>query len=327
MEKKKTASGDLRSDKASFLSRLKTISDGRDSDSGPNRQQREWHVSAKGRDSRDGTPGSPLATIQEALDNAGPGDRIVVGQGAFSGAKISKSFISIHGSGERTVIGGMHGDPRVGFEARGGLSGISISHLGFSGTLFPVFASGIERSSFSYLAMDRPFQGITLLSCSGCEIKFNRVSGLRQAPELDEAASGIFMAGSSSHGKDLRGNAVSFNHISDSTELTGPGHEGLYGIGISFGNLDLPGGEQVVFGNEISHNRINVSNRPAGADGARKGIAISVFDDAPLLRPQEKPGRAISSNSIRFNDLRGSGVGISVEDDRIRSGNSISDNA
>lgn len=45
---------------------------------------RDWHVAQSGRAGADGTAAEPLATIQEAVDRAGPGDMILVGAGLYA---------------------------------------------------------------------------------------------------------------------------------------------------------------------------------------------------------------------------------------------------
>lgn len=51
----------------------------------------DFHVAAGGNDGGPGSDGAPWATLQHAVDTVGPGDRILVHQGSFAGARIETS--------------------------------------------------------------------------------------------------------------------------------------------------------------------------------------------------------------------------------------------
>lgn len=96
-----------------------------------------WWVSNGGDDGAAGTEGSPLATLQAALDHAQEGDRILLRNGVYDGnVKVEKSNLIIRSArGEFASIVAPNDDPGVEVTIRIGedAHNVKLAHLDISG--------------------------------------------------------------------------------------------------------------------------------------------------------------------------------------------------
>ena len=230
-------------------------------------------------------------TIQAAVEVASPGDRILVGEGVYDGAFITK-WVKISGEGDQTVI--THGpNNRVGsfwfqngFRLEAGAEGTSISDLSIG--LIPllgiepqyeqvqrgIFGLGVDKVKISNIKFIGPGRGIDVRSGDKWHITNNTIEGLRAQQRRPWQAIGIGLLESSD-------SFVGFNTIT---------HNGSPdGIDKIFRGIDLscraclePSDNNKLIQNEVAINAtdprfINDINLFDGA--ARDGAPVSLFNN------------------------------------------------
>ena len=129
-------------------------------------------------------PGKPYATIQDAVDDAMPGDKIIIGSGTFDGATIYKN-VWITGSGESTVIdngvdigtgtlAGLFIPEEIGHAADGSIiENLRIDCSENCG--LGVYARDADNVTVSQLTINKTQQGITNRGGSGWKITRNKL--------------------------------------------------------------------------------------------------------------------------------------------------------
>ena len=115
-------------------------------------------------------------TIQEAVDAASDGDKIIVGAGEWFGAEVDKA-VEIRGKGRAVIVDGptLTGNLKQGFRVTA--DGVTISHLTFE-VEFPVYAAYVDDVTVEHNAMIDPIQGVTNWYGSSWVIRHNVVTGL-----------------------------------------------------------------------------------------------------------------------------------------------------
>jgi len=216
--------------------------------------------------------------IQAAVDAANVGDRIMVAQGEYAGATLTKA-IEVKGSGESTTIvsGPLHprfGSKgyRVGFYVANAM-GATLRNLKLVGYPSPMVVGVLVVSSdyttVEQLFFDAPYEAINVFASSHCQLTHNTVT--------DQFGAGFAAINLlSGAGWGWRGpvtdNVVAHNRIENGA-----------GGGILLRSYEpFP-----VSGNSIEYNKVNSPNG--------KGVMLN----GTTL--------ALVGNSVGFNDLRGTG--------------------
>lgn len=224
-------------------------------------------------------------TIQDAVDFAAPGDKIIVGPGEYSGATVNKP-VEIKGEDGAVIVDGppYDLDPTIktGFFLEPGISsGVTISEFTFFVDL-PVFGRSVDDVTVKHNVMNAPLQGVTCVRGSRWVIKHNDINGLRDLPL---GGIGIWIVSTDIPSLPANDNLVAFNKITGDF----PDPSGFIRAGIG---LSSWGGQ--VTGNKIVHNRVVMTGDLAFPIGMAAWVA------AP------PPQTYLFSNKISFNDLRGS---------------------
>ncbi len=218
-------------------------------------------------------------TIQEAVDAASPGDRILVAEGNYKGAIITKR-VKISGVGDETVI--TEGCCGVFFEAgfflhSSGADGAQISDLSITlsdtGAVHRTGISGREFGDGSpvrvavrnvkFVNLDI---GVFARFASGWRITDNVVEGLRETPHSNLSI-GIWLSGS---GNFLVANNT-INH-------DGPGLAGQIYVGIN-----LSGGAAQTENNKLVNNTISVEAAVAAKANDIELFTFSPDCDGPII--------------------------------------------
>ena len=214
---------------------------------------------------------SDYLTIQEAVDAASPGDRILVAEGNYKGAAINKR-VKISGAGDATVITEACCDPFLnGFLLHGsGADGASISDLTITlSATGSGYRTGIIGLDFGNFAPDRVAvrnvkfvgldNGVFAQFASGWIITDNFVDGLRETPGATLSI-GIWLS-----------NTGNFLVANNTINHDGPGLAGQIYVGIN-----LSGGAAQTENNKLVNNTISVE-----AAVAAKANDIELFTFSP----------------------------------------------
>lgn len=215
-----------------------------------------------------------FGTIQEAVENASPGDEIRVGEGVYQGAVIDRE-VHIKGKGRKTIIAELPGlpfganGPKAAFFLPGPEANhTSISHLSFapfepesfpdSGVSFPVFCRHVDGVKVSHVTSTRSVQGVTLTASTNSVVKHSSFSNVTT---FFAGGGGIGIA----VGGEGGGHKIDHNKIS-LAELFSPAGFSPVGIGV----IGAPVG--AYYGSQhdvlISHNKIKVIvDAPEGTQG------------------------------------------------------------
>lgn len=250
-------------------------------------------------------------TIQEAVDAANEGDVIVVSQGTYSGAVVTKR-VTIIGKGRRTIINdgpNSHTFLRAGFlfPEGGQGSGTVIKGFKFEGTIqydfnddgmldFPIFSRGADDVKVIRNVMECSLQAITNWHGSGWRIEKNTI---RDLWTLSGGGIGI-LAGSAS-GAQAKNNVVSRNRILGQVYVNPDDCGGYDGTGIVLyadHRWGRTGGD--VSGNWVAKNKISLSSDTPDIVDV---IAIELTDTSG-------GGTDITDNKISKNDIEDTSWGI-----------------
>ena len=248
-----------------------------------------------------------FATIQAAIDSASvePGDRILVGPGAFAGAVVNKP-VHIQGIGGAVIATGpLHPSGLVqGFLLATGADGATISHLRFT-VDFPVFTARghlVNSVTVTQNIMNDAIQGITNWLGSGWEITHNRILDLRT-----RCGGGIGILIGEWQAGTVTDNLVSQNEISGTLHVNPADCGGYNGTGIvvyadyRFGRS---GASHIAY-NRIVKNTVSlVSDTPALVDAV--AIELTEAGDPNPLQ------NVIHDNAVGFNDLRGTALQLEL---------------
>ena len=138
-------------------------------------------------------PGN-FETIQEAVNNANPGDQIKVGEGIYAGAVIDRE-VHIKGKGKKTIITeladlpfGPNGPKAAFFLPGPEASNTTISHMSFApfdpesspddGVSFPVFCRDVDGVEVSHIISTQCVQGVTFTASTNCVAKHCKLSNV-----------------------------------------------------------------------------------------------------------------------------------------------------
>lgn len=226
-------------------------------------------------------------TIREAVENASPGDEILVGKGIYQGAVIDRE-VHIKGKGKNTIITelsslpfGVNGPKAAFFLPGPEASHTTISNMSFapfeaesypgSGVSFPVFCRNVDGVQISHITSTRSVQGVTLTASTNSVVKHSTFSNVT-----------TYFAGGGGIGITLGGEGgghkIEHNKIS-LTELFYP--EGFSPVGI--GVVGAPVGPYTGSQHDvlIRHNKINVivDAEDEGTQGIEIGTHAAYLPD------------------------------------------------
>jgi nitrous oxidase accessory protein NosD len=152
-------------------------------------------------------------TIQDAVDFAAPGDKIIVGLGEYSGAIVNKPVEIVGEDGAAIVDGPPYDlDPTIktGFFLEPGISSdVTISGFTFFVDL-PVFGRSVDDVTVKHNIMNAPLQGVTSVRGSRWVIKNNDINGLMDLPL---GGIGIWIVFTDIPSLPANDNLVAFNKI------------------------------------------------------------------------------------------------------------------
>ncbi|MFC1930000.1 right-handed parallel beta-helix repeat-containing protein [Chloroflexota bacterium] len=246
------------------------------------------------------------ATIQQAIDEASSGDKIIVQAGTYAGATVNKAVELV---GTSAVIEGPEGT-WLGFYILGEGSGATIRGFKLVGLCLPIYGNGANDVTIEHNVILDSMQAITNYNGSGWNISHNEIEGLWAVYPPGYGGIGILISAWLSSGANS--NRVAYNKISadvtKGTELpyTRPG---IY--------LDSEGGPAK--NNTVVHNTSVVTGW-SGDEPVGVGFEI---DDFPLAAGGEA---MVTGNIIGFNDFRGSTIEMYVYPDEAEANNIISRN-
>lgn len=275
-------------------------------------------------------PGDYL-TIQEAIDDAQPGDTILVGPGEYFGATVTKA-VQIKGTGRAIINDG----PKTHSFLRGGFffpnsdgTGATISGFRFVGQPqldyvddgkldFPIFSRGADDVTVKQNVMVNSLQAITNWGGSGWNISHNEITDLGT---LNGGGIGIFIGDNAATAGGIANNLVSHNKISGTLHVAMDDGGGYNGTGIvlyadfRWGRL----GAEAISNNRVIKNKIAlVSDTPDVVDVC--AIELTDTGNDAVLNP------VVFDNAIGFNDLRGTEIQIVLTPEELGEVNSISRN-
>jgi hypothetical protein len=264
-----------------------------------------------------------FATIEDAIDAASSGDKILVGPGEFKGATVTKA-VEIKGIGGAVINDGplpwASRTFKAGFLFPGGDQGdgAKISHLKFETVEFPVFSRGADDVTVEHCTMASPIQGISDWNGNGWNIIHNVINGLRTS---NGGGIGIFI-GTWGLEETANDNFVSNNKVTGLMVLPDNENGGYTGPGICLMTDGRKAPAGPMSGNRIIRNKVAISSTnsslvmPVGIELTDYGL----YEDPPY--PD------LVDNNVGFNDVRGV-VGIPIglfPDDRVAENNIISRN-
>ena len=234
-------------------------------------------------------------SIQEAINAASPGDKIIVGPGEWFGAVVDEA-VEIRGAEGAVINDGPlhpeHPDIKRGFVVTA--DGVTISHFTFSEDVYlPVYTINediVNDVTVEHNVMINPVQGITNWGGSRWVIRYNVITGLWGDPA--GGGIGILVGGAIYDPVDpASDNLVAFNKIT--ADFT---REHMAGI-----CLYTKKGE--ITGNKVVHNDVLITGNDAYA-------IVMAFLPTGVTPPGISPEEVLYDNMIGFNDLRGSDFGI-----------------
>ena len=235
-------------------------------------------------------------TIQEAIDAASNGDKIIVGPGEWFGAVVDKA-VEIRGAGGAVIVDG----PELASNVKRGFmvttDGVTISYFTFSEDVYlPVYTYNEDKVNdvtVEHNVMINPVQGITNWGGSRWVIRYNVITGLWGVE--GGGGIGIVVGGAVYDPADpARDNLVAFNKITG--EFTG---EHLY----PYAGICLFTKRGEITGNKVVHNDVLITGDYTYA----RGMAFWYSGPTP---PGISPEEVLYDNKIGFNDFRGSDFGI-----------------
>lgn len=280
-------------------------------------------------------------TIQEAVDAAKDGDKIIVDPGYYAGAEIYKR-LEIKGSGNNTrIIYPCFDGAHSAFVLRPGSDGSEISHLVIDIAIDDWYSVGIHggfHGSSDIKIHHLEIKGLILRAGiysgggvnDGWTISHNEITGATYAIYIvwgngwkvsdntlrENELRGIYLYGSSNceiiHNTidGLKGDVVD-GILLDPTRWD-PANNNLIAFndiiheveetGFQYHGIRLISNNGTARGNIISHNKISVSNPIA----TQYSVAIALRDLVASWGGEP----VITDNIIEFNDLRGSSTGI-----------------
>ncbi len=255
-----------------------------------------------------------FSTIQEAIDNANDGDKIMVGPGNFDGALVTKA-VEIKGIGGATInYGPLHpAGFTQGFRLLSGSNGCTISHLRFEVGLSIMNGEAVDDVSVTQCTFINAVQAISNWRGSGWNITHNEIIDLRT-----RCGGGIGILVADFSGGDINDNLVAHNKITGTLHVS-PGDCGGYnGSGIvlfadfRWGRLGATG----ISWNRVVKNHVSLTSDTPGTVDVVAIELTDTRDDATKL--------IIKNNAIGFNDLRGTTLTIDLTPDELENLNNIS---
>lgn len=233
-------------------------------------------------------------TIQEAIEAASDGDKIIVGPGDWVGAEVGKA-VEIRGAGGAVIVDGPERltGVKIGFIVT--TDGVTISHFTFEVAL-PVYTTDEDKVNdvtVEHNVMINPVQGITNWGGSRWVIRHNVITGLWGV--TGGGGIGILVGGALTDPVPARDNLVAFNKITG--DFNGQ-------LGHSFAGICLYTKRGEITGNKVVHNDVLITGDDTYA------IVMAFLPSEQATPHGIFPEDVLYDNEIGFNDLRGSNVGI-----------------
>ena len=239
------------------------------------------------------------ATIQEAINSASAGDRIMVRPGDYSGAIVDKA-VEIKGKAGTRIVAGYNNGAIAFWVTRDG-SGAAISHLTIIGDnenlLRGVRCDG-DNVTISHLNIQRVRWAIYIVNGDRCTVTHNTILLTRSdgTPSQPYWSIGVGLAAHKLYDYDIKDNLVACNKIL-AEEYTLDNDGPCYAIFLyRFSTNDL---------GEVTRNKI-VDNK-ALVDGP-VDRALRIADFWASLHPSDPI--TVIENMVGFNDFRGSTADI-----------------
>ncbi len=230
-----------------------------------------YYVSISGNDSNSGNLENPWKTIQTAINNVNPGDKIIVTEGDYSDQ--GRIYVENSGEAENRIILEAEGDVKTrGFTLYDLQQGKKVNYIKLKGfeveatgtdtlTGTGIIASGNGNIIENNIVKNSARQGIYIYAPESLSkeniIKNNKVSN--SGKEKYEEGQGIFIYGQYGENNEIIGNEVYNNNYEGITIFEGSGNlikeNEVYGndaAGIHIG-MDLAS-ENVVENNEVYEN-------------------------------------------------------------------------
>ncbi len=240
----------------------------------------EWHVAIGGNDGNPGNQASPWATLQHAVEQAQPGDVILIHQGAFAGCRISRSgsedaWITLQAAPDEKVVIDRPGPQN---EHR---SILEVETWDGDGRVAYWTIKGFEVAY-------GPWAGIDI---RGGEYGFNHHISINDNEVHHSGRTGIFVAFSNDlviQGNQSRNNGEHGIYISNSSDrpfLLDNTCRDNYACGIHMNGDVSMGGDGLISGALIQGNTIHGNGRGGGAginmDGVVESQVLSntIFDN------------------------------------------------
>jgi hypothetical protein len=274
-----------------------------------------------------------FATIQEAVDGASAGDRILVGPGYWYGATVNKrlEIEGADGAWPGIIDGPISEDITSGIRLVEGSAGSKISHMQFEVVKIGVCGDHVDNVTVTQCNFFHLGQAVLCFSVNGWKITDNTIRdpkfvyGTPQMPS--KGGSGIVLV-SRAPGDNCTVNLIANNRIFGKTTWTNPFRTPVAGVA-GFGIMLLRQVTTVTPGIELSHNLIINNDIELEFDEELSNLGNTMkavaFRD---LKATSTP--AIYENIVAFNDCRGTrllfftNVDVSIQD--ILANNTISRN-
>ncbi len=258
-------------------------------------------------------------TIQSAVNSALviQGDKLQIGPGSHAGALLTKS-VTITGEDGATINSGpMHpAGLSQGFRLLTGSEGATINHLKFEVDLAIMNGDGVDLVTIDHCTFVNSMQAISNWRGSGWQISHNNINDLRCR---NGGGIGILIADRS--GGTVEDNVVSHNKVSGTLHVPATGESGGYaGSGIVI-FADFRWGQAGSQG--ITYNRV-VKNHVSLISDNTNLVDVVAFE-LTEARDETSPA-VIKSNSIGFNDFRGTETQVTLTPTTLDTVNTISRN-
>lgn len=257
--------------------------------------------------------------IPPAVDAAHNGTNIIVKDGTYEGALITKS-VEIRGTGQVLINNGPPHPAGLsqGFRLLEGSDGTTMSHLTFEVDLAIMNGAAVDDVTVDHCTFNDTIQGVSNWRGNRWQISHNVINDLRTR---NGGGIGIIIA--DYLGGTVSDNVVSHNKIYGILHVDSDDGGGYCGTGIAiyadfrWGRL----GATAISYNRVVKNKISlVSDTPAVVDV----VAFELTDTRDYITADPYP--VIFENAIGFNDFRGTETQIVLTPEDLENHNTISKN-